>query len=103
MPNTYYTPGVYIEEVSKFPPSITAVETAIPAFIGYTQTALLDGKDVTGTAVRISSLLEYVNIFGGPQPEENLIVTVTTTDSSGTRYTVSVNNEAGKGLSKHIM
>jgi phage tail sheath protein FI len=103
MPNTYYTPGVYIEEVSKFPPSITAVETAIPAFIGYTQTALLDGKDVTGTAVRISSLLEYVNIFGGPQPEENLIVTVTTTDSSGTRYTVSVNNEEGKGLSKHIM
>lgn len=103
MPNTYYTPGVYIEEVSKFPPSITAVETAIPAFIGYTQTALLDGKDVTGTAVRISSLLEYENIFGGPQPEENLIVTVTTTDTSGTRYTVSVNNEAGKGLSKHIM
>jgi phage tail sheath protein FI len=103
MANTYYTPGVYIEEISKFPPSITAVETAIPAFIGFTQTALMDGKDVTGTAVRISSLLEYVNIFGGPQPEENLIVTVTTSDSSGTRYTVSSDDSEGKGLSKHIM
>jgi phage tail sheath protein FI len=103
MANTYYTPGVYIEEVSKFPPSITAVETAIPAFIGFTETAIMDGKDTTGTAVRISSLLEYVNIFGGPQPEENLIVTVTTSDSSGTRYTVSYDTADGKGLSKHIM
>jgi phage tail sheath protein FI len=103
MANTYYTPGVYIEEISKFPPSITAVETAIPAFIGFTQTAIMDGKDVKGTAVRISSLLEYVNIFGGPQPEENLIVTVTTSDSSGTRYTVSFDAGDGKGLSKHIM
>lgn len=103
MANTYYTPGVYIEEISKFPPSITAVETAIPAFIGFTQTATMDGKDITGTAVRISALLEYVNIFGGPQPEENLIVTVTTNESSGTRYTVSYDESDGKGLSKHIM
>lgn len=103
MANTYYTPGVYIEEISKFPPSITAVETAIPAFIGFTQTATMDGKDITGTAVRISALLEYVNIFGGPQPEENLIVTVITNESSGTRYTVSYDESDGKGLSKHIM
>lgn len=103
MANTYYTPGVYIEEISKFPPSITAVETAIPAFIGFTQTAIVDGKEVYGTPVRISSLLEYENIFGGPQPEVNLIVTITTSDTSGTRYTVSYDTADGKGLSKHIM
>ncbi|SFD73612.1 hypothetical protein SAMN05518672_1033 [Chitinophaga sp. CF118] len=103
MANTYYTPGVYIEEISKFPPSITAVETAIPAFIGFTETHVLDGKDVTGVPVRISSLLEYVNVFGGPQKEINLIVTVTTNDSTGTRYTVSADPAPGKGLSKHIM
>ena len=103
MANTYYTPGVYIEEVSKFPPSITAVETAIPAFIGFTQTGTVDGKEIYGTPVRISSLLEYENIFGGPQPEVNLIVTITTTDTSGTRYTVSYDPADGKGLSKHIM
>jgi phage tail sheath protein FI len=103
MANTYYTPGVYIEEISKFPPSITAVETAIPAFIGFTETAIVDGKPVHGTPIRISSLLEYENIFGGPQPEVNLIVTITTTETSGTRYTVSHDTAEGKGLSKHIM
>ncbi len=33
----YKTPGVYIEEIPKLPPSIASVETAIPAFIGYTE------------------------------------------------------------------
>jgi phage tail sheath protein FI len=33
----YRTPGVYIDQISKFPPSVAAVETAIPAFIGYTR------------------------------------------------------------------
>jgi len=32
----YKTPGVYVEEIAKFPPSVAQVETAIPAFIGYT-------------------------------------------------------------------
>ena len=36
----YKTPGVFVEEISKFPPSIAAVETAIPAFIGYTEKAM---------------------------------------------------------------
>ncbi|MBP1653020.1 MAG: phage tail protein, partial [Bacteroidetes bacterium] len=35
----YKTPGVYIEEIPKLPPSIASVETAIPAFIGYTEKA----------------------------------------------------------------
>jgi len=33
----YKTPGVYVEEISTFPPSVAEVATAIPAFIGYTQ------------------------------------------------------------------
>lgn len=45
MPSTYRTPGVYIEEISKFPPSIAEVATAIPAFIGYTQLAIIKGVD----------------------------------------------------------
>ena len=40
MATTYKTPGVYIEEIAKFPPSVAQVETAIPAFIGYTETAI---------------------------------------------------------------
>ncbi|RAJ06505.1 hypothetical protein LX64_01632 [Chitinophaga skermanii] len=101
--STYYTPGVYIEEVSKFPPSITAVETAIPAFIGATQTALQDGLDVTLKPIRISSLLEYVNIFGAAQPEVNFIVNIDEDPRLGKRYNVTYNKEDGKGLSKHTM
>ena len=37
---TYKTPGVYVEEISLLPPSVAQVETAIPAFIGYTEKAL---------------------------------------------------------------
>ena len=36
------TPDVYIEEISVFPPSVAEVETAIPAFIGYTEKATED-------------------------------------------------------------
>ena len=40
MATTYKTPGVYIEEIPKFPPSVAPVATAIPAFIGYTEKAI---------------------------------------------------------------
>ncbi len=61
------TPGVYVNEIPSFPPSVAQVATAVPAFIGYTQTAMVSGKDVTNQAVRISSLVQYVQYFGsGP-------------------------------------
>ncbi|UUC46518.1 hypothetical protein [Flavobacterium cerinum] len=55
----YKTPGVYVEEISKFPPSVAQVETAIPAFIGYTEKGTLDEP------TRIASLMEYEALFGG--------------------------------------
>ncbi len=63
---TVKTPGVYIEEVPKFPPSVAQVETAIPAFIGYTAKADEYGPgDLKNKAVKISSLLDYETYFGG--------------------------------------
>jgi len=59
----YKTPGVYVEELAKFPPSVAQVETAIPAFIGYTA----DGPKNKPT--RISSMLEYETLFGKAKPE----------------------------------
>ena len=44
----YKTPGVYVEEISLFPPSVAEVATAIPAFIGYTEKATFKGKDLAG-------------------------------------------------------
>ena len=64
---TYKTPDVYVEEVSVFPPSIAEVETAVPAFIGYTAKANYDGKNLSNQAVKLSSLVEYQENFGtGP-------------------------------------
>jgi phage tail sheath protein FI len=62
----YKTPGVYVEELDAFPPSIVGVETAVPAFIGYTEKAEQSGRSVAKRAVRISSMVDYVAIFGGP-------------------------------------
>ena len=71
MASTYKTPGVYVEEISTFPPSVAEVETAIPAFIGYTQKASRNGKDLKNKPTRISSLLQFAEYFGGaPDPEE---------------------------------
>lgn len=64
---SYKTPGVYIEEVSLIPPSVAEVETAIPAFIGYTKMAKDSrGDSLENRPVRIVSLLEYEHFFGGP-------------------------------------
>ncbi|SIT19993.1 phage tail sheath family protein [Chryseobacterium gambrini] len=54
----YKTPGVYVEEEAKFPPSVAQVETAIPAFIGYTE------KGTQNKPTRISSMLEFEELFG---------------------------------------
>lgn len=61
----YKTPGVYIEEISKFPPSIAAPETALPVFIGHTEKAEREGHALTHTPTRISSQTEYELFFGG--------------------------------------
>jgi len=62
----YKTPGVYVEEITTLAPSVVAVETAIPAFIGYTETATdAGGNDLKLVPTRIRSLLEYQSLFGG--------------------------------------
>ena len=58
----YKTPGVYIEEISLFPPSVAQVETAIPAFIGYTEKGPTE-------PTRIKSMADYRAIFGGASKE----------------------------------
>jgi uncharacterized protein len=69
MSKVYATPGVYIEEKSAFPNSAVPVATAVPAFIGYTEKAILNKKDITHVPTRISSLGEYLLYFGGgPKP-----------------------------------
>ncbi len=65
---TYKTPDVYVEEISLFPPSVAEVETAIPAFIGYTARATkLSDNDLLQVPTKVKSLLDYEFYFGqGP-------------------------------------
>ena len=66
MASTYKTPGVYVEEISIFPPSVAQVETAIPAFIGYTKSIKHKAEnDLLLTPKKVSSMLEFVSLFGG--------------------------------------
>lgn len=98
------TPGVYVNEIPSFPPAIAQVATAVPAFIGYTQTAKdSTGKDLTNKPTRITSLLEYETYFGKAQPETNIAITYTQqTSGSTTTDTISF-AFTGSGKSRHNM
>jgi hypothetical protein len=67
MPANVYrrTPGVYVTELAAFPPSIVAVQTAVPAFIGYTEKAEISGKPVYMKPIRVGSMVDYEEMFGG--------------------------------------
>jgi len=95
MASTLKTPGVYIEEIVKFPPSVAQVETAIPAFIGYTEKATnkIDG-DLSMVPTRITSLLEYERFFGYAKAETTIEVTVT--DDSENNQSISVTQPKSK-------
>jgi len=70
MANNYKTPGVYVEEVSTLPASVAQVETAIPAFIGYTQNDRYNGLSLVNKPRRIRSLKDFEEIFGLPPQTE---------------------------------
>lgn len=67
---TYRTPGVYVEELSVFPPSVAEVETAIPAFIGYTERATKTAEnDLRLRPTKIYSFTEFEQYFGHPKAD----------------------------------
>lgn len=87
---TYRTPDVYIEEISVFPPSVAEVETAIPAFVGYTaNTTLITVADLVNAPRRIKSLLEFEAYYGkGP----TYVVTAANIDDAGNFLSADISN-----------
>lgn len=75
MATSYKTPGVFVEEIPKLPPSVAQVETAIPAFIGYTEKAQdIAPDDLLKKPKKIGSLVEYEQYFGtGPSPKVDIV------------------------------
>lgn len=63
----YKTPGIYIKEKNAFGNSVVVAETAIPVFIGLTEKAQNGTESLKNKPVRISSMTEYEQYFGGAQ------------------------------------
>lgn len=78
----YKTPGVYIREKNAFGNSVVEVETAVPAFIGYTEKALNGTEDLTGKPWKITSMAEYIRYFGG-MPTPKYAITPNTSGNDG--------------------
>ncbi len=78
------TPGVYINEIPSFPPSVAQVSTAIPVFIGYTEKAIdAAGASLTKKPTKIFSLLEYIQYYGKAFNESDVNIAITKTTVSG--------------------
>lgn len=69
MSTTMKTPGVYIQELDAFGNSVVPVPTAVPAFIGYTEKTSFNGKSLLNKAVKVTSLAEFLLIFGANAPK----------------------------------
>ncbi|UMQ43447.1 phage tail sheath subtilisin-like domain-containing protein [Chryseobacterium sp. Y16C] len=59
------TPGVSVEEITRLPYSVALADTAIPAFIGYTDFATVGYNKL----YKISSFLQYEEYFGKAKQE----------------------------------
>jgi len=103
---TYKTPDVYVEEISVFPPSVAEVETAIPAFIGYTEKATMTtDKDLILVPTEIFSLKEFEQYYGEPHPEA-IAITVTDDATAAGGFTASaftVSTVAGDPLPAYLL
>lgn len=91
MATTYKTPGVFVEEIPKLPPSVAQVETAIPAFVGYTQMAKYQAPDdLLNKPKKIGSLVEFELYYGsGPTP----VVTSINIDDANNFLSATVTNK----------
>lgn len=79
MASTLKSPGVYVEEISTFPPSIAQVPTAVPAFIGYTEKQGMN-EDLGMKPKKIRSLLEFELLYG-TGPDGDLTVSLDTNNA----------------------
>ena len=97
---TFKTPDVYIQEKSILPPSVVTADTAVPAFIGYTDIATdNDGNDLTNVPTRIRSMREYESMFGFAEITEFNV----TVDTQGTSPSYTVDSPKLNYLMYHSL
>ena len=79
----YKSPGIYVKELPLSSPTLVEVKTAVPAFVGYTETAKdIKNDDLRLKPTKITSMRAYERYFGGPQK--------TFPNEDGKRFSVDV-------------
>ena len=66
------TPGVYVRDIERLP-VVEQVETAVPAFVGYTEKAEKDGQPLFNAPQSVSSLAEFEFFFGGAPSDQRFV------------------------------
>src|SRR6218665_944776 len=103
----YKTPGAYVQEISTLPASVAAVPTAVSGFTGYTEKAMINGAQWNYTsgpapAVRITSMLEYEQVFGLPY-KENFKVTISDPAPLQTQPQIAVVRDTPASAKNYIL
>jgi uncharacterized protein len=86
----YKSPGVYVEEISSSTSTVSSVSTAVPAFIGYTQSAGVNGA-LYYQPTNITTIKEYEASFGKANDEE-ITVTVSGDSVESVKFPAKVKN-----------
>ncbi|WP_452223621.1 phage tail sheath C-terminal domain-containing protein [Lacinutrix chionoecetis] len=94
LPPTLKTPGVYIDERNAFPNSVVGVETAIPAFIGYTEKSRYNGQSLLNKPIRVDSFMEFELFFGRGAHTTYKMDEVTTPVEDPKNYDLHINDKA---------
>ena len=99
------TPGVYVDEVPMLPPSVAEVDSAIPAFVGYTKLA---PADVLNIPKKITSWQDFETVFGGgPDEDEAKAVVTKTTEMVGgvsqLKISIAIDPSVGKNILWYAM
>ncbi|WP_291528271.1 phage tail sheath family protein [Bacteroides sp. UBA939] len=96
----YKTPGVYIVEKNAFGNSVVEVETAVPAFIGYTEKALNGTEELIGKPWKITSMTEFIQYFGGMHtPKYTICLKTGGEESAPSAKSFSVKTSSGSEFS----
>lgn len=85
----YRAPGVVIDETPTPPPAVAEVATAVPAFAGYTEKAAENSPlDLILTPTKITSMVEFERVFGGPNLEFDPFE-ISVVDAPGNTFSVT--------------
>ncbi|MEA5006608.1 MAG: phage tail sheath subtilisin-like domain-containing protein [Rikenellaceae bacterium] len=97
-------PGVYIVEKSGFPDSVVEVATAVPAFIGHTEKAIIGNIPLLNKPWRLTSMAEFNACFGfAPFPSFSINESPKSPDFVKNNKGYGLRQESGKYLLYYSM